>query len=314
MNDHVLEVKNLTKIFGKKEKQFKAVDDISFSMKDGEILGLLGPNGAGKTTTLHMLIDISEPTSGQIMYFGKTFIKYREEILAKINFSSTYIDLPWLFTVEETLNLFAKLYEVPDRKKRIAKLCNEFELNQLLKKQFYMLSAGEKTRLLLAKAFINYPRVILLDEPTASLDPEIAVKIRSFLKREREEYNTSILLTSHNMEEVEEMCDRVIVINKGKIIAEDAPENLARTITECEIALLIKEQSRKMTRFLEKNEMPFEKNKFHFTITIDENRIAEFLMLLADEQIRYQEISIKKPNLEDFFLHIIQKGENSNEH
>jgi ABC-2 type transport system ATP-binding protein len=314
MNDHVLEVKNLTKIFGKKEKQFKAVDDISFSMKDGEILGLLGPNGAGKTTTLHMLIDISEPTSGRIIYFGKTFIKHREEILSKINFSSTYIDLPWLFTVEETLNLFAKLYEVPDRKKRITKLCNEFELNQLLKKQFYMLSAGEKTRLLLAKAFINYPRVILLDEPTASLDPEIAVKIRSFLKREREEYNTSILLTSHNMEEVEEMCDRVIVINKGKIIAEDTPENLTRTITECEIALLIKEQSRQMTQFLEKNEIPFEKNKFHFTITIDENRIAEFLMLLADEQIKYQEISIKKPNLEDFFLHIIQKGENSNEH
>lgn len=306
MNDCVLEVKNLTKKFG----NFTAVDDISFSMTDGEILGLLGPNGAGKTTALHMLVDIADPTGGEITYFGKTFSKHREEILKRINFSSTYIDLPWAFTIDETLNLFAMLYEIPDRKKRINKLCDEFDLNHLRKKQFYMLSAGEKTRLLLTKAFLNYPKVILLDEPTASLDPDIAVKIRTFLKKEREENNTSIFLTSHNMEEVEEMCDRVVVLNNGKIIAEDTPENLAKNITECEIELLIKEKAMQMVAFLEKNEIPYEKNKYYFTITIDEKRIADFLMLLAEEKIAYEEISIKKPDLEDFFLHIVQKGVN----
>ncbi len=307
MNNHVLEVKNLSKKFGK----FIAVDNISFSLKEGEILGFLGPNGAGKTTTLHMLMDISDPTSGEISYFGKPLKKHREEIVKHINFSSTYIDLPWLFTVKEALNLFADLYEIPNKVKRIKKLCAEFELDHLMKKQFYMLSAGEKTRLLLAKAFINYPKVILLDEPTASLDPDIAVKIHAFLRKEREEYNTSILLTSHNMPEVEEMCDRVIVINHGKIIAEDTPENLAGNITECEIELVIKAKMKQMVALLEKLEIPYGKNKYRFSITIDEKRIAEFLMLLADEKIEYEEISIKKPDLEDFFLHIIQKGEDN---
>jgi ABC-2 type transport system ATP-binding protein len=305
MKQAILEVRNLTKRFYNKDGEFIAVDNLSFSIADGEILGLLGPNGAGKTTTIQMLLGVMEATSGEITFFGKPFLKHREEILSQINFCSTYISLPWLFTVQEILDTYARLYEVKDKKKRIAKLTEEFELETLLRKQFFMLSAGEKTRLIIAKSFINFPKLLLLDEPTASLDPEIAVKIREFLKKERKEYNVSMLLTSHNMAEVEEMCDRVIILHEGKIIDEDTPENLAKNITECEIELLIKDQTEKAKKFLDQTGMPFHLHKSRFTITLAEKNIADLLITLAKQNIEYQEISINKPDLEDYFLQVI---------
>lgn len=298
MDDKVLEVKNLTKKF----VDFTAVDGISFTVKDGEILGLLGPNGAGKTTTIQMLLGVMAPTNGEIAYFGKPFTKHREEILKQINFSSTYISLPWLFTVSEILGVFARLYEIPDRKKRIDKLLREFEIEHLKHNQIGMLSAGEKTRLLLTKAFLNYPKILLLDEPTASLDPDVAVRIREFLKKEKQEYNVSMLFTSHNMAEVEEICDRVIILNHGKIIDEDTPENLAKRIPDCEIELTITEHFKKAIEFFTEKQMPYEQDRSRFRILIDEKSVAEFLMLLASEEIEYQEISINKPTLEDYFL------------
>lgn len=306
MQNAVLEVTNLTKKFG----DFIAVDTISFSVADGEILGFLGKNGAGKTTTIQMLLGVSTPTAGEIVYFGKNFKHYREEILKQINFSSTYISLPWNCTVEEILEIFARLYEIPDRKKRIMKLLQEFEIDHLIKKQFRTLSAGERTRLVLTKSFLNYPKLILLDEPTASLDPDIAVKVREFLKKEQKEYNVSMLFTSHNMSEVEEMCERVIVLHQGKIIAEDSPINLAKTIKESEVQLFIKRDETKAVEFLQKLELPFEHERFTFKVPMDEKKIAEFLMVLAEEKIEYEEISIKKPDLEDYFLQIIEKQKN----
>lgn len=303
MSETVLEVKNLTKKFG----DFTAVDDVSFSLDDGEILGLLGPNGAGKTTTIQMLISVMEPSLGEITYFGKNFAKHREEILKDINYSSTYISLPWHFTVLEILDIFARLYGVKDRQSRIKKLLKEFEMEHLVKKQFSMLSAGERTRLVLTKAFLNYPKIILLDEPTASLDVEIAVKIRNFLKKEKKEYNVSMLFTSHNMAEVEEMCDRIIIINHGKIVAQDSPENLAKNISRSEIELLIVEDHDKAKTFFEKKEIPFEVNRHRFRLILDEQNISSFLILLAKENISYREISIEKPDLEDFFLDVIRE-------
>ncbi len=301
--DNVLEVKNLTKKFGK----LTAVNDISFSIRDGEILGLLGPNGAGKTTTIQILLGVMDPTEGSIQYFGKDFNKNKEEILKKINFSSTYISLPWYFTVSEILELFARLYEVPDRKKRIKKLVEEFEFSELVNKQYNKLSSGERTRLLLTKAFLNYPELILLDEPTASLDVDIAVKTREFLKKEQKNYGVSMLLTSHNMSEVEEICDNVVILNKGNIIARDTPENLAKTISDSKVELLIKKDYKKALAFFEKISIPFVQEKFRFKIQIDEHKIAEILILIAQEKIEYDEISIEKPGLEDFFLKIIEK-------
>ena len=302
MVQNVLEVKNLTKKFG----NFTAVSDVSFSLKEGEILGLLGPNGAGKTTTIQMLLSLMEPTTGTIAYFGKNLKNNREEILKEINFSSTYISLPWFFTVNEILDVFARLYEIPDKTKRINRLLDEFEINHLRKRQYSMLSAGERTRLLLTKSFLNYPKVILLDEPTSSLDPDIAVKIRRFLIKERNEYNVSILLTSHNMAEVEEMCDRILVIKSGKILVTGTPSALTKTISECTIELNLNnlEKARKL---FDSKKINFELNKSRFNIKIDEKRISELLLLLSNENIEYSEISIFKPDLEDFFLNIVNE-------
>jgi len=301
--DNVLEVKNLTKKFG----DFTAVDSVSFSIGDGEILGVLGPNGAGKTTTIQMLLGVMSPTAGEVFYFGKSFLKHREEILKKANFCSTYISLPWQFTTMEILEIFARIYEVPDSKPRIKKLLKEFEIEHLEKKHFSDLSAGEKTRLLLTKAFLNYPKIILLDEPTASLDPEIAVKIRDFLKKEKKEYNVSMLFTSHNMAEVEEMCDRVIILNHGKIIVEDTPENLAGKIKNCELELLIIKDENKVDTFFKNKKIKHRKERNNFFIPIREQEIGSFLTALTNEKINYEQISINKAGLEDFFLQTIRK-------
>lgn len=301
-----MEVKNLTKKFGSSADEFTAVDNLSFSIKDGEILGLLGPNGAGKTTTIHMLLGIMEPTRGDIAYFGKSFEQNREHILKQINFSSTYISLPMFFTVSEILEIFARLYEVPDRKKRIEKLLNEFEIGHLIKKGFRTLSAGERTRVLLVKSFLNYPKIILLDEPTASLDVDIAVKVREFLKKQKENYKVSMLFTSHNMGEVEEMCDRVIILNHGKVIAEDTPENLVKSIKNIEIELFIKDDIKKTIEFFAKTNVVFRQDDSIFKIITEEKNIAKFLISLAKEKIQYEEISIRKPDLEDYFLQVIE--------
>lgn len=303
----MLKVKNLTKKFDSPDGSFTAVDNVSFEISDGEILGLLGPNGAGKTTTIQMLLGVMTSSSGTIQYFGKNFFEHRSIILKEVNYSSTYISLPYQFTVVEILDVFAHLYEVPDKKKRIQKLLGEFDLLHLQKKQFFMLSAGEKTRLLLTKAFINYPKVLLLDEPTASLDPEIAVKVREFLKKEKTEYNTSMLFTSHNMAEVEEMCDRVVILNHGKIIAQDTPEKLAKTLQNCDIELFIKKDAQKAEKFLSKTKTPFRKDGAFFTITVNEQEVANFLMMLAKENITYNEIAINKPDLEDYFLQVMEE-------
>src|SRR3989344_3033352 len=205
MQNNVLEVKNLTKKFG----NFTAVDNISFSLKEGEILGLLGPNGAGKTTTIQMLLGVLTPTSGDIKYFDKKLTENREEILEQVNFSSSYTNFPWSLTVKEVLTFISYLYSINERKKRLDKIVEMFKLDSLLRKQIHELSSGQLTKVNLAKAFINFPKVLLLDEPTASLDPDVAKYIRDFLLNQQKEFKVSIILTSHNMAEVEEVSDRV---------------------------------------------------------------------------------------------------------
>lgn len=299
----ILEVKNLTKKFN----NFVAVDDLSFEIREGEVLGLLGPNGAGKTTTIHMLLGVMEATGGIIKYFNKPFPQERETILKQINFSSTYISMPWLFTLDEILDIYARLYEIPDKKKRIDKLLAEFEIEHLRKRQFCVLSAGEKTRLFLAKSFLNYPKLILLDEPTASLDPDIAIKIRRFLKREKNEYNVSMLFTSHNMSEVEEMCDRVMIMKSGKIIDKDTPENLAKKIRNSQIELLIPSDTKKAEDYFKEKKFPFTVDRERFVISLEEKRVAEFLQALTSQKIMYEEIAINKPTLEDYFLEVLKE-------
>lgn len=296
---HVLEVKNLVKKFG----NFMAVNDISFELKEGEILGFLGPNGAGKTTTLQMLVGSLTPTGGKIDYFGKSLFRHREEILDQINYSTTYTNLPWNLTVKECLNFISYLYTIKNRKKRVDEIVETFKLSDLLKSTMSSLSAGQRTRVNLAKAFINYPKVLLLDEPTASLDPDIAKYLRDFIRQERKEYNVSIVFTSHNMKEVEEICDRVIIINKGAIIADDTPLQLARKIDTTQIELLSKNK-KEIEIFCKAKKIQYTVDGKYINLFTKEKDVADIIKELSNNNISYEEISINKPTLEDYFLKV----------
>ncbi|MDH7476266.1 MAG: ABC transporter ATP-binding protein [Microgenomates group bacterium] len=303
----ILQVKNLTKRFGPADSGFLAVDNVSFSLKEGEILGLLGPNGAGKTTTIQMLLGVLTPTAGDIFYFGKNLKTAREEILTEINFSLTDVNLPWDLTVKENLTFLSYLYQIDDRKKRLNKLIDIFNLYQLLDLQIQDLSAGQRTRVNLAKAFINFPRVLLLDEPTASLDPDIANYIRQFILNERKQFKVSLIFTSHNMAEVEEICDRVIFINKGKIIADDTPENLARTIEISHLTLLVKDGLKRTIEECQKNQLLYRLEGRYIIVDLKERQIPNFLKTLIDRGVFYDEIAIDKPSLEDYFLEVAKR-------
>ena len=220
----IVEVKNLVKTFN----SVRAVDNLSFRVEEGTITGLLGPNGAGKTTTIQMLLDLITPTGGKIFIFGRELQVHREEILGKINFSSPYVSLPGNLTVLENLLTFARLYGVSNMRAQITLLARFFEIQDFLSKMTSHLSTGQLTRLNLTKALLNDPKLLLLDEPTASLDPDIADKTRVMLKRIQKERGVTILYTSHNMEEVEEICDHVIFIQQGKLKDEGTPEELVK--------------------------------------------------------------------------------------
>ena len=216
MAKSVVEIRNLTKRF----QDFTAVNDISFDIKEGEILGLLGPNGAGKTTTIHMLLGLITPTMGSIHMFGLDLATHRETILRQVNFSSTYISMPFFLSVEENLKVIARLYELKHIQQRINDIIKKLEMEDIRHKLTRKLSSGQMSRLTLAKAIMTEPKVLFLDEPTASLDPDIVNKIKAFLKEYQRSEGLSILYTSHNMREMEEMSNRIIFLQRGKIVAE----------------------------------------------------------------------------------------------
>ncbi|MCR4328573.1 MAG: ABC transporter ATP-binding protein [Patescibacteria group bacterium] len=224
MKKSIIKVNNLVKRFG----NVTAVDGISFDMHEGDITGLLGPNGAGKTTTIQMILDVITPTSGEIRIFDLDMKHHREEILSKTNFSSPYVTLPNSLKVWENLNVFAGLYGVRNSGAKIKELVEQFDLVDSLSKLTSKLSTGQLTRLNLVKALLNDPRLLLLDEPTASLDPDIADRVQHMLLKIRKEKGITILYTSHNMKEVEALCDRVIFINHGKIVDDGTPADLVK--------------------------------------------------------------------------------------
>lgn len=215
----ILEADCLKKVFG----DFTALAGFSFTVAPGESLGLLGVNGAGKTTAMNLLLGLTTPTSGMVRVFGKDLWKHRIEILQQVNFSSAYTSLPSNLLVWQNLTVFARLYRVPNPKQRIEELLELLDITHLRKSVTGKLSAGESTRVNLAKALLNEPRLLLLDEPTASLDPDIADRVRKLLRRLQKERGLSILYTSHNMRDIEEVCDRLIFLHGGKVLAEGTP-------------------------------------------------------------------------------------------
>ncbi len=219
---NLVEVKNIKKYYGKNE----AVKGISFNIKEDEILGLLGPNGSGKTTTIGMLLGLLKPTSGEILINGQKLEGNRIEILEQINFISPYIELPKKLTVKQNLTVYGKLYKINNINERIEFLSEKLRLEDLLNSITGELSSGQKNRVSLAKALINEPKVLLLDEPTASLDPEVGDFVRSFLEDYKKEKKISILLASHNMNEVTRLCKSILMMKEGIIIDEGNPKEL----------------------------------------------------------------------------------------
>ena len=219
---NLVEVKNIKKNYGKNE----AVKGISFNIKEDEILGLLGPNGSGKTTTIGMLLGLLKPTSGEILINGKKLEGNRIEILEQINFISPYIELPKKLTVKQNLTVYGKLYKINNINERIEFLSEKLRLEDLLNSITGELSSGQKNRVSLAKALINEPKVLLLDEPTASLDPEVGDFVRSFLEDYKKEKKISILLASHNMNEITRLCKSILMMKDGIIIDEGNPKEL----------------------------------------------------------------------------------------
>ena len=314
----VLVVENLTKTFSsgfwpfKKQQSYAAVNSISFALNKGEILGLLGPNGAGKTTTIQMLLGTLIPSSGTISYFGEDFASNAIYALKKIGYASGYDRLPARLTVFENLDIVGRIYGMQEKQRaeKIEELLSSFGIWELHNRQTGTLSAGQATRVMLAKAFIADPKIVLLDEPTASLDPEIAAEIRKFIRKQQKEHDVSILITSHNMDEVTELCDRVLVLKNGTIIADNTPEELALSVSQTRIHITISFNLESALIYLQELGLHHHIHDNHVTIELDEQAIAPFLVALAEQKILYSQISIDKPTLEDYFIQIARsKGE-----
>lgn len=220
----ILRVSKLRKVYGSKT----AVEDISFNVAPGEIVGLLGPNGAGKTTTINMILGVLEPASGEIEIDGFSVARQRSKALERTNFVAVYAALPGNLTVFENLKVFGMIYGVTDLKRRIEELLVQFSLEGLRERKCGVLSSGEQTRVSLAKALLNRPQLLLLDEPTASLDPASARDIRRSIRDIASVGRGAVLWTSHNMNEVEEVCDRVLFLSRGEVLLEGNPKELPR--------------------------------------------------------------------------------------
>jgi ABC-2 type transport system ATP-binding protein len=220
------EVAIKTEALTKRFDNVLAVDGLSVEIAAGSVTGLLGGNGAGKTTTLAMLLGLLLPSSGTVSVLGVDMLRHRYRVLPRMNFSSPYVDMPRRLTVEENLRVYATLYAVPNRAKRLRRMAEYLDITQFMKRRLGSLSAGQRTRVALAKALINEPELLLLDEPTASLDPDTADWVRGYLDRYRQDSGATIVLASHNMAEVERLCSDVLMLRAGKLVDRGAPQAL----------------------------------------------------------------------------------------
>jgi ABC-2 type transport system ATP-binding protein len=224
MKKIVIKAKNLTKKFG----EIVAIDNISFVVGQGETVALLGGNGAGKTTTISILLGLLIPTSGSLTILGADMARNRHQVLPRMNFSSPYVDLPKRLTARENLMVYAKLYGIARPSRQISLLAEDLEIKTFLDRPFGELSSGQKTRVSLAKSLLNEPALLLLDEPTASLDPDTADWVRSYLEEFQKKVGATILLASHNMAEVERLCNHVLMMKGGRIFDQDSPDGLLK--------------------------------------------------------------------------------------
>ena len=304
----VLEVRQLTKLYG----TYRAVDGVSFEVAKGKIVGLLGPNGAGKTTTIQMLVGITLPDGGEIRYFGQELHRHREACLRRINFSSSYNMLQGRITVGENLIVYAGLYGVAGARAKIASLGDYFGISSLMGQRFMTLSAGQKTRVNLVKALLNDPEIVLMDEPTASLDPDIADRMLSLIESLRESRDLSIVYTSHQMDEVTRICDEVIFLDRGRIVAQDTPAELTRRISTTVLRIRFAGAAASVSAALADRypRVAFESDS-EVVVTTDEHRVADAILAIGGAGVRILDIDIRKPTLEDVFLQIARGVESA---
>jgi len=288
----------------KKFEQQTAVDNIDFEIWPNEVVGFLGPNGAGKTTIIRMMLNLLNPTTGELILFNQTFADHRTEILQRMNSSSGTTTLPGKLSVLQILSVFGDLYGLAKPRKRIDELVEKFDLKNLKKRPLYTLSTGQQIRVALAKAFLNQPKLLLLDEPTASLDPDVADRVRSYLKDVVKTEETTVFLTSHNMREVERVCTRVLFLNQGKIQAEGSPEELARRVKRWKVFIRAKEALQKIPTLPQPEDCEILITGEEIQAEMDKDDVGPFLTELIKNGVSVQSISIHEPTLEDFFVHI----------
>jgi ABC-2 type transport system ATP-binding protein len=304
---NVLEVHNLVKNYG----SFRAVDGISFNVPKGKIIGLLGPNGAGKTTTIHMLLGITLLSSGKIMYFEKDFTKHREYCLQKINFTSSFNTLQGRISVWENLLVFAGLYQLKNPEKKIHELLQYFEVEDLIDQKYWDLSAGQRSRVNIIKSLLNDPELILMDEPTASLDPDIADKMLTLIEDMRKTKGISVLYTSHDMNEVTRICDEVIFLSHGKIVAQDTPHNLTKRIPNAYVILQFDSTKNLLHQYLQEKQYKHDfVDNSTVRVLVEEKDIPKLIFGISKTGVYITNIELKKADLEDVFLQIARGGNN----
>lgn len=300
----VLEVTNLTKQY----EDYLAVDHISFSVKKGEIVGFLGPNGAGKTTTIQMLLGLTLPDAGEIKYFGREFFSHRSASLSRINFASAYSEVQGRMTVEQNLYIYGLLYEVKNLQQRITEVLDLMEIAHLRKKVFWHLSSGQRTRVIIAKALINRPQLLLMDEPTASLDPEIVEKIIGLIQKLQTKEDVAILYTSHQMGEVARICDRVLFLQSGKIVMEDTPRGLINRLDSSTLVITFTGAAEVIKIYAQEKEIPVEfTKKNQVELKAEDKQIPSILFDLKKLGIFVEYLDIRKPSLEDVFLKVARE-------
>jgi len=307
MDTSILTVSHLTKEFG----DYKAVDAISFSIKEGEIVGLLGPNGAGKTTTIQMLLGLLLPTGGSIRYFDRDFKTNKEYCLSHINFASAYSHMQGRMTVRQNLTIFSGLYGIQSPQKRISELVEILGIESTLDQIIWKLSSGQKTRVNLVKSLLNTPKILLMDEPTASLDPEIVDTVLTLIVDLQKKERLSILYTSHNMKEIERICDRVLFLNHGCIVAEDTPLGLSKRVGKATLEITFDSQKDKVAGYLNTSGFTHTFSRNHIVaIQLEEKDIPAVLFGLSKEGVWITNIDIQKPGLEEVFLSIARGDAN----
>jgi ABC-2 type transport system ATP-binding protein len=309
---YALKISNLRKSFKSINKIVKAVDGISFQVKKGEIFGLLGVNGAGKSTTLNMLCGLILSDSGKIEMFGKDFFKHEEELRGQFNLATAYYSLSGNLTVRQNLKVYARLYNVKNPEKKIKELTEKFLFTKHFDTRVRSLSSGEKTKLVLIKSLLNDPKLLFLDECTAGLDPDVAEIVRDHIMEYNKETGCTIIFTSHYMQEVEQMCNRIAFMDKGKIVKIGKAKDLINELETQRIQIHFSKKIEKAKQILRNENIKFEvpdKGVLSFQIKNREKIVYPILEKFVKAQIPFDDLHLNKPTLEEYFIKQSRKND-----